>query len=672
MTIGQRYLCGPMPIDADPVGVALSGGGVRAACLGLGSLQVLEEQDVLGRARHVAAVSGGSYIAAAFMAARSIEGGSEARRPVEERPWSRCSPEELHLKRNLHYLADNLNDLLLGAAVYLLGLILNLVPFAAAMTAAGVGLGWSYRSSGFLEVTADGVQPGRPGLRLVAIGTLILAGAGYEYVRSTPDRGRANRSAYIVVSASALLLVPDAVAALVAKRPAGVDWQLGIVQSALLLGLALVLTRVMLATQWSAAVRRFDRVVRSVARLILAAAVVAAVSLPFLYCCALGADLAWWPATATLALSGLVLAFAGLFVHANNTSLHYLYATRLDRAYVVRAGSDTRTAVHLSELTLHDLPPAPGTPELVVCSAVNLRARESALGESCGPFVFCHSMVGSSLLADEDHDGYVASDELFGKATAQARKSLATLIAASGGAIAPNMGRYSSLGTRLIMVILNLRLGYWIRNPVNGHGRRSNGTLARGWHEPGPLGSFREALGNLSIHHHYLFVSDGGHWDNSGVLELLRRRCSTIFFCDAAGDAGRLGNLLRLISLARSELGVEFDSTERLLNDTAPVVRLNFRYPDDPDDVYGRSLLVMRTFMSPEMPADLIALSRTSSRFPQHSTLNQFLSSRDVDAYVSLGRWLAREAVRRADLPAQQPAELRLPPVRRGTVHRAG
>ncbi|MEZ5412407.1 MAG: hypothetical protein R2761_30515 [Acidimicrobiales bacterium] len=76
MTIEERYLCGPMPIDADPVGVALSGGGVRAACLGLGALQVLEEQDVLGRARHVAAVSGGSYIAAAFMAARSIEGGA--------------------------------------------------------------------------------------------------------------------------------------------------------------------------------------------------------------------------------------------------------------------------------------------------------------------------------------------------------------------------------------------------------------------------------------------------------------------------------------------------------------------------------------------------------------------------------------------------------------------
>jgi len=451
----------------------------------------------------------------------------------------------------------------------------------------------------------------------------------------------------------------------VAKQQSGVDWQRGIVQSALLLALALVLARVMLATQWSAAVRRLDRLVRSVARLVLAAAVVAAVSLPFLYCCAVGAEIGGRATAVALAASAVVLALAGLFVQANNTSLHYLYATRLDRAYVVRAGSDTRRAVHLSELTLHDLPPSPGVPELVVCSAVNLRARESALGESCGPFVFCHSMVGSSLLADEDHDGYVPSDELFDGSIAQARKSLATLIAASGGAIAPNMGRYSSVGTRLIMVILNLRLGYWIRNPVNGDGRASGGALARGWHEPGPLGSFREALGNLSIHHHYLFVSDGGHWDNSGVLELLRRRCSTIFFCDAAGDPGRLGNLLRLISLARSELAVEFDSTERLLSDTSSVVRLQFRYPDDPQGAYSRTLLVMRTFISADMPADLVALSRTSSRFPQHSTLNQFLSSRDVDAYVSLGRWLAMAAIRRADLPAQQPAELLLPPVRR-------
>ena len=97
-------------------------------------------------------------------------------------------------------------------------------------------------------------------------------------------------------------------AALVARQQSGVDWQQGAVQSALLLALALVLARVMLATQWSAAVRRFDRLVRSVARLILATAVVAAVSLPFLYCCAIGADLGWGPAMAALGLSGLVLA----------------------------------------------------------------------------------------------------------------------------------------------------------------------------------------------------------------------------------------------------------------------------------------------------------------------------------------------------------------------------
>ena len=52
--------------DENAVGVCCSGGGIRSAAFNLGALQALQEQSILGNAKYLAAVSGGSYIAAGF------------------------------------------------------------------------------------------------------------------------------------------------------------------------------------------------------------------------------------------------------------------------------------------------------------------------------------------------------------------------------------------------------------------------------------------------------------------------------------------------------------------------------------------------------------------------------------------------------------------------------
>src|SRR4051812_368248 len=58
------------PVEADKIGVACSGGGVRSAAFNLGALQALQEKGVLNKTRYLAGVSGGSYIAAAFCMVR--------------------------------------------------------------------------------------------------------------------------------------------------------------------------------------------------------------------------------------------------------------------------------------------------------------------------------------------------------------------------------------------------------------------------------------------------------------------------------------------------------------------------------------------------------------------------------------------------------------------------
>ena len=77
------------------------------------------------------------------------------------------------------------------------------------------------------------------------------------------------------------------------------------------------------------------------------------------------------------------------------------------------------------------------------------------------------------------------------------------------------------------MVFLNLRLGYWVPHPVHGrqsavpnHFRPGFFAWLRGYHERYP---FQE-------------LSDGGHFENLGIYELIRRRARLILVCDGVAD----------------------------------------------------------------------------------------------------------------------------------------
>ena len=147
----------------------------------------------------------------------------------------------------------------------------------------------------------------------------------------------------------------------------------------------------------------FGRMLPALTQLTVGVAVSLVALIPLVYATALGAS----RSVASLAVIELVcaawLAFAGVFVHANQTSLHELYSARLERAYRVAARPEAH--VRLSDLTLEDLK-APSVPELVVCAAVNLKASESAHGESCASFTFSPVRVGSPAFGGRLSDQY--------------------------------------------------------------------------------------------------------------------------------------------------------------------------------------------------------------------------------------------------------------------------
>lgn len=125
--------------------------------------------------------------------------------------------------------------------------------------------------------------------------------------------------------------------------------------------------------------------------------------------------------------------------------------------------------------------------------------------------------------------------------------TLGTAMAISGAAVSPNMGYHSSPAVTFLMCMLNVRLGWWLGNPAVERDRP--------YAKEGPnfaLGALlAETLGLTTEDRKYVYLSDGGHFDNLGLYEMVRRRCRFILIVDAGYDPNfefeDLGNAVRKI-----------------------------------------------------------------------------------------------------------------------------
>ena len=248
--------------------------------------------------------------------------------------------------------------------------------------------------------------------------------------------------------------------------------------------------------------------------------------------------------------------------------------------------------------------------------------------------------------------------------------TLPTAIAISGAAANPNTGAGGAGPTRrpllsLLMALLNVRLGYWVPNP-NGrrpHPRRRQPVanhFRAAWYELSPRG--------FAEHRKLLQLSDGGHFENLGVYELVRRRVRVIVCCDAAADPGSdFKDLQVLMRRIGTDFGarIEFDDDNR-------IERLIPREPDparvraqDPcadaypfgarfaDRGYVRGTVVyadggesgtfilLKTAMVPRLDLLLRGYQGANRAFPDQSTADQFFDEDQFDAYRELGYHIA-------------------------------
>jgi len=142
--------------------------------------------------------------------------------------------------------------------------------------------------------------------------------------------------------------------------------------------------------------------------------------------------------------------------------------------------------------------------------------------------------------------GYVPTDRYLD----YQKMTLPAAVTISAAAVNPGMGMYSNKMLSILMTVFNARLGFWISNPLI----LKKAKAIVWW----PVYFFRELVGRIGSGNTMINISDGGHIENLGVYELLRRGCRLIVAVDAGEDyAYGFADLNNLIIRARNELGLE-------------------------------------------------------------------------------------------------------------------
>jgi hypothetical protein len=609
--------------DIDAVGLALSGGGIRSATFCLGVMQVLAKRKLMKYFDFLSTVSGGGYTGS-FISSR-IGGGAGFEEIAS--PFGPDTEAIRHVRQNAKYLsAVDLKQRWLMVTGTLAGMIMNwMAPLFVLAAAAWLSGKMTAQLRPEFWLTATGVLTSITAVLIIMYGFALRAGAG--------------------VRTGSVLLACSAGAALACAAAFFIEW--GYLKFDAFLAAPWPVTgTAALSVVAGPAVARFLPVFKSPkyrklllqATLIAAGIVVPMIALASFYLLRelgrMDADLhaAWWSPLhhwtgeeVLIGIAGLSGVFSLFGLNINLTGPHKLYRDQLAKTFVQKQPGE-------ADLYLVALNGSGDAPYHLVNATVNLPASTSAvLRDRKGDFfVFSKHWTGSAAA------GYSRTKEWWANGRPV---DLATAMAISGAAASPQMGLVSMPALSALMTLLNVRLGYWIRNPT---------TKEMTFGPPGFLCLLREMTGlGMTETSAWLNVSDGGHIENIGMYELLRRRCKFIVCVDGEADPeSTFHGQLTLVRHAQIDLGIRIEprlddmrlDPKSLMSRThAQLFRI--RYPktsDGRDEGIGLLLYFKLSLTGDE--AELLKRYRlVHPDFPHQSTLDQFYDEEQFEAYRQLG-----------------------------------
>ncbi|HUQ32175.1 MAG TPA: patatin-like phospholipase family protein [Pyrinomonadaceae bacterium] len=350
-------------------------------------------------------------------------------------------------------------------------------------------------------------------------------------------------------------------------------------------------------------------------------------------------------------------AFLGRLINTNKFSLHYLWRNRIIRAYLGASNFNRRPNSFTGfdgndNLRMHELKPT-GRKKLlhVLNFALNLVGGDKLAWQERKAESFTASPLhcGNYRLGYRravDYGGRVKPGDAEGKCGI----SLGTSIAISGAFVSPNMGyMQSSPVIRFLMTLFNVRFGWWLGNP----GRAGEGVsdLTRTYDLNGPRLSIKpivkEALGMTNDRSDYVYLSDGGHFENFGLYEMVLRRCRLVVVGDATSDAEysfeSLGQSLRKI---RIDFGIPIEFKKFLITKPsrdergvyAAIGSIKYHCIDggSPEATDGTLILIKPTLLGDET-RDVLNYASQSGSFPQEFIGDQWFSESQFESYRALG-----------------------------------
>jgi hypothetical protein len=222
--------------------------------------------------------------------------------------------------------------------------------------------------------------------------------------------------------------------------------------------------------------------------------------------------------------------------------------------------------------------------------------------------------------------------------------SLGTAQTISGAAASSNMGYYTTSPVlSLVLTLFNVRLGWWLGNP----GPAGQTTYRREAPRLSVAPLVQEALGMTDDTNAYVYLTDGGHFENLALYEMVLRRCHLIVLSDGAGDPkfefSDLGNAVRKI---RIDLGVPIEFDEIPIHAKAPEKercgywafgRILYSKVDKGEEVRDGLLIYVKPTVYGIEPRDVIQYKVSNPDFPHQSTGDQFFDEPQFESYKTLG-----------------------------------
>lgn len=365
----------------------------------------------------------------------------------------------------------------------------------------------------------------------------------------------------------------------------------------------------------------------------------------------------------------LLAVVPSFFLSPNFTSLHRYYKNRLKKAYLWLDES-----IKIKDLTKFN------TPYPLINATIHVDKDDyyKAKSVSYRGRIRTNYFLFSPLYCGSQVTRYTRTSK-----SLYSNYSLATAMATSGAAVNTFMGNMNlATPIRWIMLLSNLRTGILAPSPF----------LKTGWPVFWPYYTLLEMIGKAKTTSYKIQVSDGGHIENLAIYELLRRKVKTIIAIDSGqDDKFDFSDLRNLIIRARNELGtiIDFGENSNPLEILKPslitgasknhfaiarISGLEGSYSKGYEGILvyiKSSVLPMEEFRlrvlknktallkedgkldeseSIRRELDHVMYRAYTPDFPHQSTVNQFFSEEQWDAYYHLGKKMGNSFIHQMNI----------------------